>query len=474
MATGSAPRDRESASFADDRAGKHHLAIDNPRDVPNTVRHIMGNQGWEARLHVPDEAIEVWAPPFTDGDWATFDGHVAAAMRDAARMYRTETGNHFAAAEGPFRDAITAMAHKNKENPPHKWMTEIAFRVKDDLPPVGDDMLREEQRTRDTDLIAGYFAATWGVDPTSPWVRWCACSTFVGVVDRILRPGRPHRVLVILIGAQGCGKSSFLRKMLPDGLERYFVETSLTGDPLESAIKMRGKVLGEIPEMVGARRAEMARLKGWMTSGTDHVRLKYDRRITILKRTMYGVGTANPMAVIPRDPTGSTRFAVLQLPGTGEPRKTLPDVRDDLWEAAARLFWLHHEPGHMPDELAEHQRDTSYAFESHDDDLIDAVMNLELLQGTVVQLAHEAGILEKDRNSFRNTAEMMRWADALRQCRWTKTRMRRLDGKRPNVWSAPFKQRAKVWESELRSERPKETENPPEAEPEKEDEEITW
>lgn len=452
-----------------------HLVLDNPRNVPSTVRQIMAERGWEARLHVPDNTVEVFAPEFTDRQWQPFDGHVAAAIRDVARYYRSEQGTHFAAAEGPFRDAITGMAKRNMVNPPLEWMHRITAMVREDVPKKDDEEGQHEARLKNEDVIANYFADTWGVSPDDPWTRWVAASCFVGVVDRVMRPGRPHRILIILIGPQGCGKSSFLRAMLPDDLQRYFVETSLTGDPVESAYKMRGMILGEIPEMVGARRAEMARLKAWMTSGEDHVRLKYERTITIIKRTMYGIGTANQMAVIPRDPTGSTRFAVLELPNAGHPRKTLPKVRDSLWEAAARLFWLAHEPGHMPEALQEQQRESSYQYESRDDDLLDAVLNLSQRQGTVVFLAHEAGVLERDKQSFRSTAEMMRFADALRQCGWTKARMRRLDGKRPNVWTAPQEHRDRVWKSELRAEKPEpDPTEAPEAEASEEPAQLDW
>ena len=154
------------------------------------------------------------------------------------------------------------------------------------------------------------------------------------------------REVPVLVGAQDCGKSALLESVLwPGSPSAWFVSgLDLAADDKALTEAVIGSVIVEAAEMVGAGRADLARMKAFVTRQNDgHLRLAYRRNREPSARRSIIVGTANPSpaGILPNDPSGNTRFVVVDLPAArslaGHVETWIGERREQLWaEALAR------------------------------------------------------------------------------------------------------------------------------------------
>ena len=177
---------------------------------------------------------------------------------------------------------------------------------------------------------------------------------------------------------------AFLESVLwPGSPTAWFVSgLDLAADDKTLTEAVIGSVIVEAAEMVGAGRADLARMKAFATRQNDgHLRLAYRRNREPSARRSIIVGTANPSpaGILPNDPSGNTRFVVVDLPAcrslAGPVEAWISERRAQLWaEAAAR--YAAGERANLPEDL---QPAAAAAAESHrrkDELLEDAIAGL--------------------------------------------------------------------------------------------------
>ena len=163
--------------------------------------------------------------------------------------------------------------------------------------------------------------------------RWVSQYIFTAAVDRTVAPGSPADHVPVLIGPQGCGKSSFLRELVSRPEWRSTGIHGGMGD--KKAVEAIGSaVVCEIPEMAGMT----SRDKRWITQPETTIRRAFARHETTVRFRHVLVGTANSEDVIPYDTTGARRWAPVTLT---TPWVTVVEdcerLRDQWWaEAYAR------------------------------------------------------------------------------------------------------------------------------------------
>ena len=88
--------------------------------------------------------------------------------------------------------------------------------------------------------------------------------------------------------------------------------------------------------------ADTERLKMFLTSTADNVRLAYDREVSRIPRACLFVGTTNNPEPLPNDPTGLRRWIVVGIPPQGSRaasiRKYLSESRDQLWAEELDMY----------------------------------------------------------------------------------------------------------------------------------------
>lgn len=133
--------------------------------------------------------------------------------------------------------------------------------------------------------------------------RW-----FISLVARPLKPGVKVDSVLILVGRQGCGKSSFFRALG----RQWFSDTEMALDK-DGLMQLGGSWLyewGELENMFG--RNTTSRIKQFITSDRDKFRPPFGRAPITVLRTSIIVGTTNLDSFL-HDATGSRRFWVVPV-----------------------------------------------------------------------------------------------------------------------------------------------------------------
>ena len=108
-----------------------------------------------------------------------------------------------------------------------------------------------DAKPRVDDLLQRLFGAA--DDPLS---IWASGYLLMGAVQRTLEPGCKLDEIPVLIGNQGIGKSAFLRELLPPNMSELFSDGLCFDDrPADQVQAILGRVIVEVPEMAGRRRA---------------------------------------------------------------------------------------------------------------------------------------------------------------------------------------------------------------------------
>lgn len=117
-------------------------------------------------------------------------------------------------------------------------------------------------------------------------------TVLLAAARRQLEPGTKADSCLTLIGPQGQGKSTFLRKLLPD--DSFFAEgLQLNADEGRKIEKLRGAVIVEISELAGVLKADIGRTDSFLSATTDRYRLAYRRNPESMPRRCVLVGTTN-------------------------------------------------------------------------------------------------------------------------------------------------------------------------------------
>ena len=145
-----------------------------------------------------------------DGDWEQWSAH----RLDAFRAY-LETRYIYAKNSKPAPFKFTAdgwkqhfskAAEEFEVNPVKDWLEDLVA-DEHECWEAGSETIWKQMRD-------------WFDLEDTPLNRWAATALWVGPVERIFNPGCRQRIVVVLAGEQGSGKSSFIEEMLPPELRQ--------------------------------------------------------------------------------------------------------------------------------------------------------------------------------------------------------------------------------------------------------------
>ncbi|TPQ46736.1 P-loop ATPase, partial [Prosthecomicrobium hirschii] len=162
----------------------------------------------------------------------------------------------------------------------------------------------------------------------------------ISAVARVMRPGAKVDHMLILEGPQGARKSSALKTLA--GADWFTDELAEIGSK-DAAQQMRGIWIIEIAELDAIGRAEVSRIKAFLTRTVDRYRPPYERYVVEVPRQCVFAGSVNPDTYL-RDETGNRRFWPVRCGRID--LVALARDRDQLWaEAVARfdagaIWWL--------------------------------------------------------------------------------------------------------------------------------------
>ncbi len=189
-----------------------------------------------------------------------------------------------------------------------------------------------------TKRIDGWLSLYLGVAP-GPYVNAIGARWLISAVARVYEPGVKADCALILEGEQGLMKSTALKALA----EPWFTDEIADLGSKDAAMQTRGVWLIEIAELDSMSRAEVSRIKSFISRATDRFRPPYGKRLIESPRQCVFAGSVNHSTYL-RDETGGRRFWPVAC--TRILIAELRRDRDQLWaEAVARYrqgekWWL--------------------------------------------------------------------------------------------------------------------------------------
>ena len=196
------------------------------------------------------------------------------------------------------------------------------------------------------------------------YVRTVTRKTFAAAVARIYVPGIKFDCVPVLDGDQGIGKSTIVKDLVSP---EYYSETlSLTDmDDKSGAEKLQGFWAVEIGELAGMKKADIEKVKAFLSTCDDKYRPSYGRVVESHPRQCIIIATVNGERGYLRDITGNRRFWIIKLHQKKQ-KKTwnfTPEFRAQFW-AEAKEIWKSGEKLYLEgDVLAEAEKMQQSAME---------------------------------------------------------------------------------------------------------------
>lgn len=116
-----------------------------------------------------------------------------------------------------------------------------------------------------------------------------------------------------LIGPQGCGKSTFCQRMLPDHLRCYYLDHINLANKHDKEMALTNNLLVNIDEIDQVRHSQHAELKQTLSKSKVNGRPIYGRSQMDRKRFASFIATTNNPHPL-TDPTGSRRYICVSIP----------------------------------------------------------------------------------------------------------------------------------------------------------------
>jgi len=183
----------------------------------------------------------------------------------------------------------------------------------------------------------------WAIDylgaEDTDYVRAVASRWMLAAVARVHEPGCKADCALVLEGRQGSLKSTALRILG----QPWFTDDLAQFGTKDAALQLRGAWIIELAELESISRAEVSKIKAFVSQPNDRFRPPYGRNVIELRRQCVFAGTVNHTEYL-RDETGGRRFwpiASNKIDTDG-----LATARDQLWAEAvvryqnAEKWWL--------------------------------------------------------------------------------------------------------------------------------------
>ncbi len=138
--------------------------------------------------------------------------------------------------------------------------------------------------------------------------RW-----LVGLLAGALHDNRVNHVIFVLLGPQGSFKSSFMSRILPPELHRYYtVKVNSQRMNKDDALAMTENLLINFEELDSMQRSELNQLKALCTAEYIDERPAYGRNKVHLPHVASFCGTGNNLQLL-TDDSGSRRFLLFEV-----------------------------------------------------------------------------------------------------------------------------------------------------------------
>jgi predicted P-loop ATPase len=167
------------------------------------------------------------------------------------------------------------------------------------------------------------------------YTRAVTRKALIGATARIMLPGCKHDHTLVLVGPQGCRKSSTLAKIG----KSWFSDSLYTITGKDAYELLQGHWIIEMGEMAATKKSELEQIKMFISKQSDSYRAAYAHRTQEHPRQCAFFGSTNDDEFL-RDPTGGRRFWPVKVTDKG---RILADgltdeIVDQIWAEAVIYY----------------------------------------------------------------------------------------------------------------------------------------
>lgn len=218
--------------------------------------------------------------------------------------------------KGNITDGLTVVVRNNAYHPVRDYLDALEW---------------DGQERLDTLFIDLFGAAD------TAYTRAVTRKAFAAAIARIYNPGCKFDYVVTLIGHQGQGKSTTLKRMGRD----WFNESMEVITGKEAMEQIQGSWIIELAELEALNKAEISATKHFISKCEDRFRVAYGKRVEHFPRRCVFFGTTNEEDFL-RDVTGNRRFWVVNVKNTAGRLKwneyLTPVTVAQLWAEAKERY----------------------------------------------------------------------------------------------------------------------------------------
>lgn len=250
---------------------------------------------------------EIMLSPVGRGEWRPF------ADADYVRLrIRMEKRGFDPLEKSMVRDAVLLAADTHKFDSAITWINKLHW---DGIERV-ETFLIKYMGVQDSDYCRAVSRYMW-----------------TALAGRVLSPGCKADMVPVLVGDQGCGKSSGVAALAPD--PAFFTEVSFAERDDDLARKIRGVLVAEIAELKGLNSRDHETIKAWVTRCYEKWTQKYKEFSSTYPRRFIAIGTTNEDEFL-ADLTGNRRWLPVRV-GTIYVDEIKRDLMQ-LWAEAREVF----------------------------------------------------------------------------------------------------------------------------------------
>lgn len=342
------------------------------------ISQALGSLGYAIRLNIRNGG---WQLRRDDGDWQSFDRYEISAARQIIRR-------EFSFADGD-RGRFATFGRDEFKNLLEALLAGLR------VDPFIADYLSILINTWDGKPRIDYWGINHlGVEDT-PLNRAICRTIIINLVRRAYFPGCKVDYLPILVGEQGCGKSSALKALVPEG---YFSDSLDFGlkENRQRLESIGNAALVELPELNGLCAQTAHSVKAFITQTSFDHRDAYEQSTASHPPRFIIVGTANNAGtgIVPHDATGQRRYPILfcNPPRHSQPAIVRGITADREQMLAEALEYINpnsamYDPaaGQIPDELMDELELRAYESSDYDQPLVDAIAELPFANPVILK-----------------------------------------------------------------------------------------
>jgi putative DNA primase/helicase len=189
---------------------------------------------------------------------------------------------------------------------------------------------------------------------SNQYYREASKAWWVGIIQRIMKPGSKFDSMLIICGRQGIGKSQLGKSIATlnwggdmtqiDSHPNYFGDDELPFDKKDAYEQLGGIMIYELPEFEKYyKKSDTSTIKSFISKTSDKYRKSYGRRVAEYKRQCVFIATTNDMRPL-RDRTGNRRFfpfysrLLENVARLYDPNYWNEEIRNQCFAEALQLF----------------------------------------------------------------------------------------------------------------------------------------